>query len=350
MRNLASPSSSLFSSLLSSVSALALVSLAAAGCWDFEALQANSPTTKPDGGDVPMACAVPNGLQEDCTDPNADVNGDCLKGCQDPLCKYHTACLSGYKSAGNIAPNMMACTSAVPIYQDLQQQDPCAGCACNGDCTATLRYGNDAAGCTNMVMMSNVSVRTNRCTAFNNGMNTSQYRLSPLTAVCTPAQAQITLSPQWGTTNYLCENSTARTEQLADLLNNNQCIVFDGNVECPDFRDRSGIGFTTKQVFYGSASGSSQCACSCTPPGGSCAIPAAGDVRLTDQMNCGNTMNVTNLAADNMCRASTAGMMMTAYTARALQISNAVALPNCTRGGTPSGQFAPATPLTFCCK
>jgi hypothetical protein len=352
MRNLASSiNSSLRSSLVSSLAALGLVALAS-GCWDFEALQANSPISKTDGGDVPVACAVPNGLQEDCTDPEADVNQDCLKGCQDPLCKYHTACLPSYRSAGNVSQNMMACTGAMPIHQNLQQQNPCMGCACGaGSCSTTLRYGNDAAGCTNMMNMTAISVTSaNKCFAFNNGMNTSQYRLSALTPVCTPTQGNITLNPAWGTTSYLCQNSSSKTEQLADLLNNNQCVVFDGDVACPDFRDRNGVGFTTKQVFYGSASGSSQCACSCTPAANSCRIPASTDVRLTDQTNCGNTMNLTDLPADNVCKASTAGAMMTAYGAKAVQFSNNVNLPTCTPGGTPSGQFVPDAPLTLCCK
>lgn len=346
MRNLAS---SFTSSLVSSLAALGLVALTS-GCWDFEALQANSPITKTDGGDIPVACAVPNGLQEDCANPEADVNQDCLKGCQDPLCKYHTACLPSYRSAGNVSQNMMACTGALPIYQNLQQPNPCMGCACGaGSCSATLRYGNDAAGCTNMTNMSAISVtNANRCFAFNNGVNTSQYRLSALTAVCTPTQANVMATPQWGTTSYLCQNSSSKTEQLADLLNNNQCVIFDGDVACPDFRDRNGVGFSAKQVFYAGASGTSQCACSCMPSANPCRIPAATDVRLTDQTNCGNTTNVTDLPADNMCKASMVGM--TAYVAKALQFSANVNPPTCTPGGTASGQFAPDTPLTLCCK
>lgn len=360
MRNLASSStsslrSSLRSSLVSSLAALGLVALAS-GCWDFEALQANSPITKSDGGDVPVACAVPNGLQEDCLDPEADLNQDCLKGCQDPLCKYHTACLPSYRSAGNVSQNMMACTGAMPIYQDLQQPAPCTGCACGaGSCTATLRFGNDNAACAGAMPPNttavSVTATSNRCIAFNNGVATSQYRLSALTATCTPTQPMVTANPQWGTTSYLCQNSSAKTEQLADLVNNNQCLIFDGDVACPDFRDRNGVGFSTKQVFYSGASGTSQCACSCTPSANACRIPASTDVRLTDQTACGTTTNLTDLPADNMCKESKAGAMMTAYAAKALLLSaNVGPIPTCTAGGTPSGQFAPDAPLTLCCK
>lgn len=327
------------------------------GCWDFASLTENSPIPSTDGGDDanPACGKEPNGLQEDCTDPTADVNQNCLPGCQDPTCQFHTACLPGYRAAGSVNPNMNACSGSMPIYQNLATPDPCSTCACTaatGDCAGTLKVYNDQTNCMNDANVQatiNVRVATSRCPMVN-GMNGSYYRLSAVTATgCAPAQATVTATPQWGTTNYLCTTTTSKTQVLGDLIGNNQCVVFDGDVECPTFKDRNGIGFTNKQLFYDGVNGTSQCACSCTAQANACQIPAATDLRLTDQMTCNNPMKTTNIAANNMCTASTDATMM-AYSARSLQVGTAVAIPTCTRGGTASGQLTARNPITACCK
>lgn len=339
---------------------LALVSplLLTSGCWDFESLAANAPITVPDGGDGgSVSCdKVPNGLQEDCADPTADVNNNCLPGCMDATCRYHTACLPGYRAAGSVNANMNACTGAVPVYQNLSTPDPCTACACGaGECGATLKVFNDQTTCMangNAPTMATVKVTSNaasRCVTFANGANTSQYRMPALAPTCTPTQAMINGSPQWGTTSYLCQTSTTKTQTLADLIGNSACVLFDGDVACPDFTDRNGVGFTKKQLFYEGTSGSSQCTCSCTPSANACQV-AAGDIKLTSDAACGTGGGVktTNLPAD-MCTVSTDAAMM-AYSAKALQIATTVAPPMCTKGGTANGQFAPRGPVTACCK
>jgi hypothetical protein len=344
---------------------LALVSplVLTSGCWDFESLAANAPIIVPDGGDGGgnVSCdKVPNGLQEDCADPTADVNNNCLPGCMDATCRYHTACLPGYRAAGsvnaNMNANMNACTVVVPVYQNLTTPDPCAACACGaGECSATLKVFNDLATCTangNAPTMVSVRVTTNaasRCPAVANTMNTSMFRMPALAPTCAPTQAMITGAPQWGTTSYLCQTSMTKTQTLADLIGNNACVLFDGDVACPDFTDRNGVGFTKKQLYYEGTSGTSQCTCSCTPSANACQV-AAGDLKLTDSTTCatGSGVKTTNLPAD-MCTASTDAAMMT-YAVKALQVANTVAPPTCTKGGTASGQFAPRGPVTACCK
>lgn len=324
------------------------------GCWDFESLAANTPITVPDGGDGGnvLCDKVPNGLQEDCSDPTADVNDNCLPGCQDPTCRYHTACLTGYRAAGSVSSNMGACADALPVYQNLTTPDPCAACACSGDCSATLKVFNDLTTCTaNGNAPATVAVRVTaaggRCPAVT-GANTSIYRMGALTGACTPTMATTTATPMWGTTSYLCQTSATKTQTLADLIGNNACVLFDGDVACPDYTDRNGVGFSKKQLFYEGTSGTSQCACSCTASANSCQVAAAGDLRLTDSATCGGGAKTTNLAID-MCTASTDNTMAP-YSARALQIANTVMPPMCTKGGTPSGGVTPRGPVTACCK
>ena len=67
---------------------LTLISLLSlVGCWDFQAL--SSGQTLSDAGHRPTSRCVrkpPNSLQEDCTNPDADINNNCLPGCLDPTC------------------------------------------------------------------------------------------------------------------------------------------------------------------------------------------------------------------------------------------------------------------------
>ena len=84
--------------------------LTAVGCWDFDSLTNGQILS--DAGvplDFTVCPKVPNSLQEDCLNPDADVNNNCLPGCADPTCATHSNCLTSkasYRGTGTARATM----------------------------------------------------------------------------------------------------------------------------------------------------------------------------------------------------------------------------------------------------
>lgn len=322
--------------------------LTAVGCWDFDSLTNGQILS--DAGvplDFTVCPKVPNSLQEDCLNPDADVNNNCLPGCADPTCATHSNCLASkasYRGTGTARATMTSCTGETVIHQNLATQSCTAACGvsnCNsGTCTGAITLFDQAACAGTGVKVNFPPAQA--CTAATVPVSAApSARLDKLTAGgCTPKQATVSIPPVWSGNNYLCENK-GQGGLFADLVKSNDCLVFDGDAECP------AQTFVNKQTFYTTTTGMVTCACSCAVAAGGCAI-AAGQVRVSDSMTCltaapAKNMNVT---MDTQCLAIQDAALLP-FTPKAV---NFTATATCTATGVVSATPNPAGQLTLCCK
>lgn len=325
---------------------LGLISLLAlVGCWDFEGLKSGQLLI--DAGLLPdlVACPkTPNSLQEDCTNPDADVNNNCLPGCLDPTCSTHSVCLaskSSYRGTGTARSSSMACVGETIIHQNLATQSCATACSCNTpSCTGAINV-YDQANCAGTATKINFPPGT-ACTAVNQAAPMMpSVKLDPLTTTgCTPKAATVSIPPVWSSNVYLCENK-GQNGLFADLVKSNDCLVFDGDAQCPTDT------FSNKTTYYTTTTGMVTCSCACGPTATSCAI-AAGQVRVSDSNTCatgGATKNM-NVTAANMCLAIVDGSNMS-FNPKGVNFTAAAA---CQATGTVASTPNPSGQLTLCCK
>ena len=337
---------------------LALIPLALLlGCFDFDSLSGTYVPPLSDAstpGDI--ACdKTPNTLQEDCTQ-NGDINNNCLVGCDDPTCSDHVACFAsrGYKGYGAVADNAGACpaqTMQSMIYQSIANPTTCNGsCSCNSNnatCTSTLRVYKDKNDCMGNVNGAQVALSdgANRCPAVTS-MKDSYYLVDKLTVgACTAKAATVPLNPTWGTTKVLCDQSASKLVRFTDMQRNGvQCVVFNGT-------DTSVCAaaqpYTKASVYYTSATGSSNCACSCAPSGG-CTLTngATNLLNLSDKAGCGGGQVLSPIKTDSTCVQALDTNMMTF---QAAAVSTNLVAPTCNATGAVSGTFTAAGGITVCC-
>lgn len=332
------------------INLIAVLSVAvSAGCWDFESLSNGQLLT--DGGapaDLTMCPKKANNLQEDCLNPEADVNNNCLPGCLDPTCSTHSNCLASkatYRGTGSVRPAASGCSGETVIHQTLGAQNCTAACPtsnCNsGTCTGAITL-YDQAACAGAGVKVNFP-STQACSAVTVAMSAMpSAKLDKFTAGgCTPKQTTVNIQPTWSGDSYLCENKN-QNGLFVDLVKSNDCLVFDGDATCPSDT------FKNKQTFFTSTTGMVTCTCSCAVAAGACAING-GQVRVSDSMTCqtgGSTKNM-NVAMDTACLDIKDGTAMTAFTPKAVNFS---ATATCQSAGVVASTPNPSGQLTLCCK
>lgn len=337
---------------------LALIPLALLlGCFDFDSLSGTYVPPLTDGstpGDI--ACdKTPNTLQEDCTQ-NGDINNNCLVGCDDPTCSDHVACFAsrGYKAYGAVVDNTNQCpgqTTNSTIYQSIANPTTCNGsCSCNNattTCTSTLHVyptKGDCMGKTNDAPVA-ISDGANKCPAVVS-VKDSYYSVDKLTVgQCTAKNATVPLTPTWGTTKVLCDQSASKLLRFGDMQRNGiMCVVFNGTDTSVCAAAKP---YTKASVYYTGATGSSSCACSCAPSGG-CTLTngATNLLNLTDKAACNGAQTLSPIKVDSTCLQALDTNMMTYQAAAA---STNLVAPTCNAAGTVSGTFAAAGGITLCC-
>ncbi len=323
--------------------------LTVVGCWDFEGLSNGQILN--DAGmpiDLTMCPKTPNSLQEDCLNPDADVNNNCLPGCLDPTCSTHSNCLvskASYRGTGTARTAMMGCSGETPVYQNLATQNCTAACGvsnCNsGTCSGSINLFDQAA-CAGTAVKVNFPP-AQMCSAVTVAASaTPSVKLDKLTAGgCTPKMTTVNIPPMWSGTNYLCENKN-QNGLFADLVKSNDCLVFDGDAVCPS------TTFVNKQTFYTSASGMVACTCACGVAAGSCAI-AGMQVRVSDSNTCatGGSNKNMSVTMDTNCLPIQDDVSKMAFTPKAVNFS---ATATCTASGTVASTPNPAGQVTLCCK
>lgn len=328
---------------------LSLISLLlVVGCWDFEGLS-NGQILNDAGQpiDLTMCPKTPNALQEDCTNPDADVNNNCLPGCLDPTCATHSNCLvskASYRGTGKVNPTMLGCLGETVIHQNLATQSCATACSCTsatGTCAGAINVFDQAncLGTPSKVTLPPALVCSAAAPAAPNMPSVKLDKLTP--GGCTPKAASVDIPPVWSGNSYLCEIK-GQSGLFVDLLKSNPCLVFDGDAECPT------TTFVNKQSFYSTASGLVTCACSCSPAAGSCAI-TAGQVRVSDSATCqtGGTNKNMNVMVDSMCFALLDSATMMPFNPKAV---NFTATATCQAAGTIASTPSPTGQLTLCCK
>ena len=337
---------------------LALIPLALLfGCFDFDSLSGTYVPPVIDAstpGDI--ACdKTPNTLLEDCTQ-NGDINNNCLVGCDDPTCSDHTACFAsrGYKTYGAVVSSANQCaaqTTQMMIYQSIANPTTCNGnCQCNTattTCTSTLHVYANKADCDNKQNDAKVAITdgANKCPVVI-GVKDSYYSVDKLApGACSAKNATVPLTPTWGTTSVLCDESASKLVRFSDMQRNGiPCVVFSGTDTsvCASAKP-----YTKASVYYTGTTGSSTCNCSCAASGG-CALTngATNLLNLTDKAGCNGAQILSPIKTDSMCvQALDSGMM----TYLALAASTNIAAPACNAQGTVSGAFAASGGITLCC-
>ncbi|HNF96011.1 MAG TPA: hypothetical protein PKL17_18490 [Pseudomonadota bacterium] len=325
---------------------LTLISLLSlVGCWDFQAL--SSGQTLSDAGPPPdftMCPKTPNSLQEDCTNPDADINNNCLPGCLDPTCATHSYCLaskSSYRGTGTPRPSSTSCVGETIIHQNLATQSCATACSCNTpSCTGAINvYDQTNCGGTATKITFPPAMA---CTTVNQTTPMMpSVKLDPLTTTgCTPKAATVDIPPVWSGNVYLCENK-GQNGLFADLVKSNDCLVFDGDTTCPTDT------FKNKTTYYTTTTGMVSCACACAPTGTSCAINA-GQVRVADNNTCatGGANKNMNVTQTNTCL-PIVDATNASFNPKGVNVTAAAA---CQATGTVTATPNPSGQLTLCCK
>lgn len=329
---------------------IALFSVAvSAGCWDFDALSNGQLLS--DAGtplDLTMCPKTPNNLQEDCLNPEADVNNNCLPGCLDPTCSTHSNCLaskSTYRGTGSVRTAASGCSGETTIHQSLGAQSCTNACPvtnCNsGTCTGAITLYDQTACAGTGVKVSFPPAQACSTVSVANSAAPS-VKLDKFTAGgCTPKQTTVSIAPTWASDSFLCENK-GQNGLFVDLVKSNDCLVFDGDATCP------ADTFRNKQTFFTTTTGMVTCTCSCSIAAGACAING-GQVRVSDSNSCqtGGTNKNMNVAMDTACLDIKDGTTTLAFTPKAV---NFAAVAACQSAGAVTSTPNPSGQLTLCCK
>lgn len=192
-----------------------------------------------------------------------DLGPPDLAGCDTFACLGVLA--YGDKSAANVA------SSCVGYKANLRPSPVCEGCVCvtdKSDCTITASTWADATCSTTLVDRKSVGLQGNA------GMSTyasfdGYAKVDSATTKCSLDTTAKGGPVYTANEQFICNYFGPCSDLSCAAASEAQCLLLDGNAECPD-------AFSAKEVAFASVDDKRTCACDCVSAVGSCAsVPGA---------------------------------------------------------------------------